>query len=65
MAQQGYRDMISLTRNPRLQALYRKLGFAEGPRARYARRLAGSPGATLFHKPLDGGTAAAANASRP
>lgn len=50
MQAQGYRRFISLTRNPRLQALFRQMGFVEESRSEYAARQAESPGVTMFFK---------------
>ena len=50
MQAQGYSRFISLTRNPRLQDLFRQLGFVEASPPEYAARQSESPGVTLFLK---------------
>jgi amino-acid N-acetyltransferase len=47
---EGYSRFISLTRNPRLQDLFRQLGFVEGCRSEYLQRQNESPGVTMFFK---------------
>lgn len=44
----GYTTIISLTRNPRLQSLYRSLGFVRQSPARYAARQARSKDTPMF-----------------
>jgi len=44
----GYEKIISLTRNPRLQALYKSLGFVQRSPDRYAGRQARSAGTPMF-----------------
>jgi N-acetylglutamate synthase-like GNAT family acetyltransferase len=44
----GYRRIISLTKNPRLQSLYLSLGFARQSPPRYAQRQARSAGTPMF-----------------
>lgn len=50
MRDRGYSRFISLTRNPRLQDLFRQLGFIEASPPEYAARQRESPGVTLFVK---------------
>jgi amino-acid N-acetyltransferase len=50
MLAEGYNRFISLTRNPRLQDLFRQLGFVEGSRSEYLQRQNESPGVTMFFK---------------
>ncbi len=52
MARQGFRRVISLTNNPRLQDLYDSLGFVRESPPRYARRQARSPNVAMFHRTL-------------
>jgi len=44
----GYRRIISLTKNPRLQSLYRTLGFVRQSPSDYAERQAQSPHTPMF-----------------
>ncbi len=44
----GYRRIISLTKNPRLQALYQAIGFARRSPSEYTARQAQSPGTPMF-----------------
>jgi len=46
----GYKRVISLTQNPRLQSLYQSLGFIRLTPAEYAGRQAESPGIPMFVK---------------
>ncbi|BBO69193.1 hypothetical protein DSCA_31230 [Desulfosarcina alkanivorans] len=48
MRSQGYTRFISLTNNPRLEALYAQLGFVRESRAEYRQRQAMSPDVTMF-----------------
>ena len=50
MKTQGYNRFISLTNNPRLEALYRQLGFVQESRPEYRRRQEQSPGVKMFCK---------------
>lgn len=50
MLARGYSRFISLTGNPRLQALLRQLGFVEESRNEYGERQSESPGVTMFFK---------------
>jgi amino-acid N-acetyltransferase len=50
MLTEGYGCFISLTRNPRLQQLFRQLGFIEGSRSEYRQRQSESPGVAMFFK---------------
>jgi N-acetylglutamate synthase-like GNAT family acetyltransferase len=50
MLGRGYSRFISLTGNPRLQALFRQLGFVEESRSEYLERQSESPGVTMFFK---------------
>jgi hypothetical protein len=53
MRSQGYTRFISLTNNPRLEALYTQLGFVQESRAEY--RAAGpSPDVKMFFKSQPG-----------
>ncbi len=49
----GYHRIISLTKNPRLQALYKSLGFTRQSPPRYARRQARSADTPMFLKDID------------
>lgn len=49
MASQGYRYMISLTKNPRLQVLYDQLGFIRQNRPEYQKRQDESPGVPMYY----------------
>lgn len=46
----GYTTVISLSRNPRLQRLYQRLGFIRNSPSRYAARQAQSPDTPMFVK---------------
>ena len=46
----GYQRIISLTKNPRLQTLYRSLGFVRQTPVKYTKRQAQSPGVPMFVK---------------
>lgn len=48
--QRGYVRIISLTKNPRLQSLYKSLGFVRRSPRRFADRQARSPGTPMFLK---------------
>ena len=50
MKTQGYSRFISLSGNPRLQALFRQLGFVEESPLQYSARQNQSPGVTMFYK---------------
>lgn len=50
MSGKGYTRFISLTNNPRLQKLYRSLGFTRARKPLYKERQAESPGVALFFK---------------
>jgi predicted GNAT family N-acyltransferase len=50
MQARGYRRFISLTGNPRLQALFKQLGFVEESRSEFSRRQSESPGVPMFYK---------------
>jgi predicted GNAT family N-acyltransferase len=50
MARSGFKKVISLTNNPRLQSLYGHLGFVRESLPRYAGRQALSPGVSMFHR---------------
>jgi len=50
LAGQGYSRFISLTRNPRLQALFLQLGFIEESPLEYSRRQSESPDVQMFFK---------------
>ncbi len=53
MAQEGFTSFISLTKNPRLKALFQQLGFVEGTRGEYAERQAISPDVPMFYKTVN------------
>jgi N-acetylglutamate synthase-like GNAT family acetyltransferase len=53
MASQGYTRFISLTNNPRLEALYSQLGFVQQSRREYEARQAQSPDVKMFFKQID------------
>jgi N-acetylglutamate synthase-like GNAT family acetyltransferase len=44
----GYKRIISLTKNPRLQTLYQSIGFVRQTPVKYAERQAQSPGVPMF-----------------
>lgn len=50
MKAQGYTRFISLTNNPRLEALYNQLGFVQESRPEYRHRQAQSPDVKMFCK---------------
>jgi N-acetylglutamate synthase-like GNAT family acetyltransferase len=50
MRSKGYTRFISLTNNPRLEALYAQLGFARESPAEYRQRQAQSPDVSMFCK---------------
>ncbi len=50
MAAQGYSRFVSLTKNPRLQALLLQLGFVEKSPLEYSRRQSESPDVQMFFK---------------
>ena len=54
MQTQGYTRMISLTNNPRLEALYEKLGFVQESRPEFRERQAQSPDVKMFFRTIDG-----------
>jgi amino-acid N-acetyltransferase len=54
MRSQGYTRFISLTNNPRLEALYTQLGFVQESRAEYRERQARSPDVKMFFKSQPG-----------
>ncbi|NOR26333.1 MAG: GNAT family N-acetyltransferase [Desulforhopalus sp.] len=53
MAEQGYSRFISLTKNPRLQALYLQLGFVEESPPEYSQRQSESPDVKMFYQAVD------------
>ncbi|MFT5699733.1 MAG: amino-acid N-acetyltransferase [Desulforhopalus sp.] len=53
MASMGYSRFISLTLNPRLQALFAQLGFVQESPDEYSRRQSQSPEVQMFLKILD------------
>ncbi len=53
MQAQGYTRFISLTNNPRLEALYTQLGFVQQSRPEYRERQALSPNVKMFFKTSD------------
>ena len=52
MIRKGYNRFISFTNNPRLQRLYRSLGFAKTKEPLYKERQEASPGVAMFLKEL-------------
>jgi len=50
MTEQGYTRFISLTKNPRLQALFQQIGFVEESRKEYRSRQSASPDVPMFFK---------------
>ncbi len=50
MAAQGYSRFISLTKNPRLQALFLQLGFVQESPSEYSQRQSESPDVKMFFK---------------
>jgi amino-acid N-acetyltransferase len=50
MKTQGYTRFISLTNNPRLEVLYRQLGFVQESRSEYRWRQEQSPDVKMFCK---------------
>jgi N-acetylglutamate synthase-like GNAT family acetyltransferase len=52
MTRKGYTRFISLTNNPRLQNLYRSLGFKKTKEPLYKERQEASPGVAMFLKKL-------------
>jgi amino-acid N-acetyltransferase len=52
MAVEGYRCFISLTSNPQLGRLYKRMGFSRGLFPRYAARQDQSPGVTMYVKEI-------------
>ena len=58
----GYQRIISLTKNPRLQTLYRNLGFLKQSPRQYSERQARSAGTPMFVKEL---RSASSMATRP
>ncbi len=50
MRSQGFSRFISLTNNPRLEALYTQIGFVQESRPEYRDRQALSPGVKMFFK---------------
>jgi amino-acid N-acetyltransferase len=53
MAAQGYSCFISLTKNPRLKALFLQLGFVQESRPEYKKRQSMSPDVPMFFKAAD------------
>jgi len=49
MKEQGYTHFISLTNNPRLQALFGQIGFKQESLEQYAKRQSESPDVPMFH----------------
>ncbi|MFO7644992.1 MAG: GNAT family N-acetyltransferase [Desulfosarcina sp.] len=50
MRTRGYRRFISLTNNPRLEALYTHLGFVQQSRPEYHQRQTQSPNVSMFYR---------------
>jgi hypothetical protein len=48
MTDRGYHHIISLTNNPRLAALYHRMGFQPTSDPAYAERQAKSPGVQIY-----------------
>ena len=55
MQAEGYSRFISLTKNPRLQALFTKLGFVRKSREEYRKRQSESPKVPMYFIDLAGG----------
>lgn len=53
MTGQGYTHFISLTNNPRLQALFQQIGFRQESLAQYTHRQNESPDVPMFHYPVE------------
>jgi amino-acid N-acetyltransferase len=53
MREMGYTRFISLTNNPRLEALYMQMGFSRRSLPEYRRRQAESPDVGMFFKSVD------------
>jgi amino-acid N-acetyltransferase len=53
MVEQGYSRFISLTKNPRLQALFMQLGFVEKSPVEYSKRQSESPDVNMFFKTVE------------
>lgn len=53
MKAQGYTRFVSLTNNPRLEALYTQLGFVQQSRREYRQRQAQSPDVKMFFRQFD------------
>jgi N-acetylglutamate synthase-like GNAT family acetyltransferase len=53
MSAQGYTRFISLTKNPRLQALFLQLGFVEESPPEYHKRQSESPDVKMFFKAIE------------
>lgn len=53
MKAQGYTRLVSLTNNPRLEALYTQLGFVQQSRREYRQRQAQSPDVKMFFRQFD------------
>jgi hypothetical protein len=53
MVDLGYNRFISLTKNPRLQALFLQLGFVEKSPPEYSQRQSESPDVKMFFKAAD------------
>jgi amino-acid N-acetyltransferase len=49
---EGYKQFISLTNNPKLQRLYRSLGFEKTAPPRHKKRRDESPGVAMFYKKI-------------
>ncbi len=52
MIHQGYRRFLSLTNNPRLEKIYRKLGFERKDEKAYSERQKQSPGVNMYVKEI-------------
>lgn len=53
MASEGFSKFISLTKNPRLKALFDQLGFVQESREEYRKRQAISPDVPMYYKSID------------
>lgn len=53
MREKGYTRFISMTNNPRLEALYSQLGFAQRSMPEYRQRQAESPDVRMFFKSVE------------
>jgi len=52
MAAEGYSRFVSLTRNPRLEALFERMGFSPCDLPEYQARRDESPGVRMYYKTI-------------